>query len=258
MEGLFDLSASELERFQKELPLVWSKIDEDARKYLETIIECGEKMDELGEATSEALTGFTLDDARDELLDFLDDMDATFDDVAENFQTTMMHAINRVIASGLDGRLKKWYENLSAAMKDGTLSDSEREALRREYEEIYRDAQEQQKAAYDMAGIVPDTAAAEGLRGEISEKITEETATKLEGLFRVTYDKVAEIRGMTAEQLQTLRDGVADVAEMLRYQVAIEENTRCTAENTAPLASKLDAVIDELQSIKKGGGVYAK
>ncbi len=258
MEGLFDLSPQELARFQKELPGMWAKLDEDTRKYLETIIECGEQMDEFGEATSEALTGFTLDDARDELLDFLDDMETTFDDVAENFQTTMMHAINRVIASGLNDRLKKWYEKLSTAMSDGSLSDAEREALRREYEAIYRDAQEQQKAAYDMAGLVPDTATAAGLRGEISEKITEETASRLEGLFRVTYDKVAEIRGMTAEQLQTLRDGVADVAEMLRYQVAIEENTRCTAENTAPLASKLDAVIDELQSIKKGGGVYAK
>ncbi len=258
MEGLFDLSPQELARFQKELPGVWAKLDEDTRKYLETIIECGEQMDEFGEATAEALTGFTLDDARDELLDFLDDMETTFDDVAENFQTTMMHAINRVIASGLNDRLKKWYEKLSTAMSDGSLSDAEREALRREYEAIYRDAQEQQKAAYDMAGLVPDTATAAGLRGEISEKITEETASRLEGLFRVTYDKVAEIRGMTAEQLQTLRDGVADVAEMLRYQVAIEENTRCTAENTAPLASKLDAVIDELQSIKKGGGVYAK
>ncbi|WP_300856790.1 phage tail tape measure protein [uncultured Rikenella sp.] len=258
MEGLFDLEASEIERFKHELPEVWAKLDEDTRKYLDTLIECEEKMNELGEATAEALTGFTLDDARDELLDFLDDLDATFDDVAGNFQTTMMHAINRVIASGLDGRLKKWYENLSAAMEDGTLSDSEREALRKEYEDIYRDAQDRRKAAYEMAGIDPAVATADGLRGEISEKITEETATKLEGLFRVTYDKVAEIRGMTADQLQTLRDSLADVAEILRYQAAIEENTRRTAEHTQPLAAKLDDVIDELQSIKKGGGIYAK
>ncbi|MCH5305332.1 MAG: phage tail tape measure protein [Rikenella sp.] len=258
MEGLFDLSSEEIERFKHELPEVWAKLDEDTRKYLDTLIECSEKMHELGEATTEALTGFSLDDARDELLDFLNDMEATFDNVAENFQSRMMTAINRVIATGLDSRLKKWYENLSTAMEDGVLSDAERKALKEEYESIYREAQERQKEAYNLSGIDPDTVAANGLRGEISEKITEETATKLEGLFRVTYDKVAEIRGIAADQLQTLQDGFSDVAEMLRYQAAIEENTRRTAENTDPLAAKLDAVIDELQGIKKGGGVYAK
>lgn len=258
MEGLFDLSSEEIERFKHELPEVWAKLDEDTRKYLDTLIECSEKMHELGEATTEALTGFSLDDARDELLDFLNDMEATFDNVAENFQSRMMTAINRVIATGLDSRLKKWYENLSTAMEDGVLSDVERKALKEEYESIYREAQERQKEAYNLSGIDPDTVAANGLRGEISEKITEETATKLEGLFRVTYDKVAEIRGIAADQLQTLQDGFSDVAEMLRYQAAIEENTRRTAENTDPLAAKLDAVIDELQGIKKGGGVYAK
>ena len=215
-------------------------------------------MDELGEATNEALTGFTLDDARDELLDFLNDMDATFDDVAGNFEDTMMNAINRVIASGLDDDLKKWYGDFAERMEDGELSDKDREALKAEYERIYQEALEKRDALYQAAGVETAPGAASGLRGEISEKITEETATKLEGLFRVTYDKVAEIRELTADQLQTTRAGFGDVAEILRHQAAIEENTRRTAKNTDGLSDKLDAVVSELQSIKKGGGVYAK
>lgn len=260
MEGLFDLSGAEIERFQKELPEVWAQLDEDTRKYLETIVDCKDKMEELGEATSEALTGFTLDDARSELEDFLNDMDATFDDVADNFQSRMLTAINRVVASGLDGRLQTWYDNLSEAMSDGTLTDAEREALRQEYEEIYRKAKEEQEAAYSAAGLNPSIGSSDGLRGEISEKITEETASRLEGLFRVTYDKVAEIYGIQTDQLQTLRTGFVDVAEMLRTQVAIEENTRRSADNSDIITEQLEDLKDELKAIKTNtkGGVYGK
>ena len=260
MEGLFDLSGAEIERFQKELPEVWAQLDEDTRKYLETIVDCKDKMEELGEATSEALTGFTLDDARNELEDFLNDMDAAFDDVADNFQSRMLTAINRVVASGLDGRLQTWYDNLSEAMSDGTLTDAEREALRQEYEEIYRKAKEEQEAAYSAAGLNPSIGSSDGLRGEISEKITEETASRLEGLFRVTYDKVAEIYGIQTDQLQTLRTGFVDVAEMLRTQVAIEENTRRSADNSDIITEQLEDLKDELKAIKTNtkGGVYGK
>ncbi len=258
MEGLFDLSSEELKRLQKELPIVWAKLDEETRKYLETIIECGDKMEELGEATNEALSGFTLDDARDELLDFLDDMDATFDDVAENFQTTMMHAINRVVASGLNDKLKKWYEKMSTYLEDGKLSNTELDDLQKEYEEIYRDAVQKRDTAYAAAGLVPGMGTDGGLSGEIRENITEETATRLEGLFRVTYDKVAELRQLAGEQLQSLRNGFADVKLILEREILIEENTRRTADNTDGLRDRLEQLLTALSDLNRGGGVYAK
>lgn len=258
MEGLFDLSSEELKRLQKELPIVWAKLDEETRKYLETIIECNDKMEELGEATNEALAGFTLDDARDELLDFLDDMDATFDDVAENFQTTMMHAINRVVASGLNDKLKKWYEKMSTYLEDGKLSNTELDDLQKEYEEIYRDAVQKRDTAYAAAGLVPGMGTDGGLSGEIRENITEETATRLEGLFRVTYDKVAELRQLSGEQLQSLRNGFADVKLILEREILIEENTRRTADNTDGLRDRLEQLLTALSDLNRGGGVYAK
>lgn len=260
MEGLFDLSGEEIERFQKELPEVWAKLDEDTQEYLQTLVDCKDQMEEIGEATNEALTGFSFDDAREELEDFLNDMDMTFEDVADNFQSRMMTAINRVVASGLEDRLKSWYDHLSESMKDGTLTDAEREALRQEYEEIYRKAKEEQDAAYTAAGINSSIGSSDGLRGEISEKITEDTASKLEGLFRVTYDKVAAIHSNSSDQLNTLRAGFSDVAEMLRTQVAIEENTRRSADNSDRITEQLNDLKDELKAIKTNtkGGVYGK
>lgn len=260
MEGLFDLSGAEIERFQTELPEVWAKLDEETQGYLQTLVDCKNQMEEIGEVTNEALTGFSFDDAKDELEDFLNDMDMTFEDVADNFQSRMMTAINRVVASGLEGRLQSWYDHLSEAMEDGTLTDAEREALRQEYEEIYRKAKEEQDAAYTAAGINPSIGSSDGLRGEISEKITEETASKLEGLFRVTYDKVAAIHSNSSDQLNTLRAGFSDVAEMLRTQVAIEENTRRSADNSDRITEQLNDLKDELKAIKTNtkGGVYGK
>ncbi len=216
MEGLFDLSASEIERFKHELPEVWAKLDEDTRKYLDTLIECGEKMDELGEATAEALTGFSLDDARDELLEFLDDMDATFDDVAENFQTTMMHAINRVIASQLDERLMKWYDDFSTAMEDGVLSDAERKQLQKEYENIYTDALRKREAAYDMAGINPEadidaqSAAARGFQA-----MSQETGDELNGRFTAIQGDVHDIKSVV---LQALVNGISQLNETINIR----------------------------------------
>ena len=260
MEGLFDLSGAEIERFQTELPEVWAKLDEETKGYLQTLVDCKNQMEEIGEVTNEALTGFSFDDAKDELEDFLNDMDMTFEDVADNFQSRMMTAINRVVASGLEDRLKSWYDHLSESMKDGTLTDAEREALRQEYEEIYRQAKEEQDAAYTAAGINSSIGSSDGLRGEISEKITEETASKLEGLFRVTYDKVAAIHSNSSDQLNTLRAGFNDVAEMLRTQVAIEENTRRSADNSDRITEQLNDLKDELKAIKTNtkGGVYGK
>lgn len=260
MEGLFDLSGAEIERFQTELPEVWAKLDEETKGYLQTLVDCKNQMEEIGEVTNEALTGFSFEDAKDELEDFLNDMDMTFEDVADNFQSRMMTAINRVVASGLEDRLKSWYDHLSESMKDGTLTDAEREALRQEYEEIYRQAKEEQDAAYTAAGINPSIGSSDGLRGEISEKITEDTALKLEGLFRVTYDKVAAIHSNSSEHLNTLRAGFSDVAEMLRTQVAIEENTRRSADNSDRITEQLNDLKDELKAIKTNtkGGVYGK
>lgn len=227
MEGLFDLSGEEIERFQKDLPEVWAQLDEDTRKYLETIVDCKDKMDELGEATSEALTGFTLDDARSELEDFLNDMDMTFEDVADNFEDIMMSAINRVITSQLDGRLQTWYENFSKAMEDGVLSETERDALKNEYESIYTDALQKREQAYALAGI--DENALNNEQNASSggfETMSQDTGTELNGRFTAIQEytagllrSVEEMTSIHSEQNNNLID-IRDIMIQLNGNVA--------------------------------------
>ena len=225
MEGLFDLSGAEIERFQKELPEVWAQLDEDTRKYLETIVDCKDKMEELGEATSEALTGFTLDDARSELEDFLNDMDATFDDVAGNFEEVMMSAINRVIASQLDGRLQTWYDNFSKAMTDGILSEAEREALKQEYESIYNEALQKRDQTYSIAGVDKDaltqqqTASSRGY-----ETLSQDTGTELSGRFAAMQEYTASILRAMEEMLTMHRDQSHHLVDIRDIMIQLNGN----------------------------------
>ena len=196
MEGLFDMSAEQIKEFQKALPEVWAKLDDKTREYLETIVECGEKTEEVKAALKEAATGISFDSLRDELVSFLDDMDSTFDDVAGNFENTMTNAINRVIASQMDGRLQEWYEHFSEAMKDDVLSEAEREQLKREYENIYSDALRDREQAYSIAGINPEQsieqqpATSKGI-----EAMSQDVGKELNGRFTAIQDYVSQING---------------------------------------------------------------
>lgn len=225
MEGLFDLSGAEIERFQKELPEVWAQLDEDMRKYLETIVDCKDKMEELGEATSEALTGFTLDDARSELEDFLNDMDATFDDVAGNFEEVMMSAINRVITSQLDGRLQTWYENFSEAMTDGILSEAEREALKQEYESIYNEALQKRDQAYSIAGVDKDALTQQQTASSRSyETLSQDTGTELSGRFAAMQEYTASILRAMEEMLAIHRDQSHHLVDIRDIMIQLNGN----------------------------------
>lgn len=225
MEGLFDLSGAEIERFQKELPEVWAQFDEDTRKYLETIVDCKDKMEELGEATSEALTGFTLDDARSELEDFLNDMDATFDDVAGNFEEVMMSAINRVITSQLDGRLQTWYENFSEAMTDGILSEAEREALKQEYESIYNEALQKRDQAYSIAGVDKDALTQQQTASSRSyETLSQDTGTELSGRFAAIQEYTASILRAMEEMLAMHRDQSHHLVDIRDIMIQLNGN----------------------------------
>lgn len=221
MEGLFDMSAEDIKDFQKRLPEVWAHLDEKTREYLETIVECGEKTEEVESALKEAATGITFDGLKSELLDFLNDMESTFDDVAGNLEDTMMNAINRVIATGLDEDLSNWYKDFSERMEDGNLSEADREALRREYERIYKEAMQKRDAAYEAAGIDPN------------EQDNREASKK--GIATASQDSVDENNG----RLTVIQSHTYNILENVKLMLP---PLAATAENTAGIRAGMDAL----------------
>lgn len=240
MEGIFDLSAEKLQEIKEKSYGAWVAMGSDVTDYLQTIIDGNEKVKEIGDLLSESLTGLTLDDAKDALSDFLNDADATFEDVANSFEDNMKNAVNKIIATSLNKDLMKWYENFEKAMSDEQLDESERNRLQKEYEDIYKDAINKRNEAYKIAGIVSDVnnvsqSASEGAFTTMSQ----DQAGKLEGLFTASEMRIASIDATTKE----VRQSLDSVNETL---VKIEENTSTTND-------KLDEVKEVLDDIKKNG-----
>lgn len=229
MEGFFDMSAEQIKEFQKALPEVWAKLDDKTKEYLETIVEAGEKTEEVEAALKEAATGISFDSLRGELLDFLNDMDSTFDDVAGNFQDTMTNAINRVIASQMDGRLKEWYEEFSKAMEDDVLSEAEREDLKRKYENIYADALREREQAYSIAGIKPETTIQQEASSKGFQAMSQDTGNELNGRFTAIQEYTSQINDKMSDmgiKMGTLGDLMKNIEPRLIEMRNINDETR--------------------------------
>lgn len=113
-----------------------------------------EQADELEKTTSEINTGINFDEARDGLDDFLLSADTTFKDISDNFEDYMRQSILNVVKSDyLNKEMQEWYKDFDKMAEDGPLSSTEVDYLRKEYENIYSEAQNKINGMLAAAGI---------------------------------------------------------------------------------------------------------
>lgn len=203
------------------------------------------------------LAGTTATDAIDKFADALTGAYGKADEAAKKLQETTRGILSNAVKDSLKKQfLAKGIEEavfyLGNAMEDGKLTLDEENEFTRQVEAAgkrYNDALAQYDRLFRNEAAEEDKTAS-GMRGEISEKITEQTASKLEGLFRLSVDLQARMAGIGAEQLSTAQSSLVQVAALARSNIAIEENTRRTADNTDGLRERLDTVAAELRAIK--------
>lgn len=222
------------------------------------IEELNDKQAELENKRIEMLAGTTATKAIDDFAAALTGAYSNAEKSAQKLQETTRNILSNAVKDSLKKQflaqgIEKAVEYLGKSMEDGTLTAFEEEEFKKQVEAAgkrYSDA----LARYDHLFATKDTAEedkkATGLRGEISEKITEQTASKLEGLFRLSVDLQAKMAGIGAEQLAAAQSSLVQVADIGRSNIAIEENTRRTADNTDGLRERLDTVATELRAIK--------
>lgn len=114
-----NLSGSVLEEFRNTHAKEWAMMNEQAREYLEKIIEIdGEtgKLKTLDEQLVESLTGLEKDNLVSEYADLLDDLDSANEDFADNFEKHLREAIlNTMVANLYKDELEKLYEQAGSA-----------------------------------------------------------------------------------------------------------------------------------------------
>lgn len=144
----------------------------------------------------------------------------------------------------LEKAMQDWYTMLDQyADSDGGIDDEERKALQQAWEKIRQDGEQRVKDIQNAMGYDPAVDNRSTLSSSGIDRITEQSASELIGLYRGHYD-------LTKQILLIIQFGQEGFVQSLRHQAAIEQNT-------ADTVTELKSAVTELKAINKNtGGRY--
>ena len=130
ISNLFNLSAKELKELKHGNSQFWQSLSEEARKYLDQIIELEDEIEELWKETMEQLTATSFDSMVSDFHSAMMSMDSDEKTLADNLQKYLQNAIlSSIIAEKYKPQIEQWYKMFAAFMEDGMLSDEEERML---------------------------------------------------------------------------------------------------------------------------------
>ena len=260
-DSLWQMSPEQMDLLRQNVDL-WQKMADSGKGgYGNGVVEAlGEyadlagNLEELKEGLFEQLTGISFDSMYDSFIDTLMDMDASAEDFADNLSEYFMRAmLSDKIGNMYSQKLEDWWNRFGESMKDGNLSESERNSLQNEYMGYVNEAlklRDELAAAtgYDKAGSSSQQSASS--RG-FGTEITHEDAGELSGRFTAVYE--SNLRIETAEQQQTiaiteLRGSISALTSQVTGLYNIADETRTILANSYL----------ELQQIRENTGEIVK
>ena len=259
--SLWQMSPEQMELLRQNVDL-WQKMADSGKGgYGNSVVEAlGEyadlagNLEELKEGLFEQLTGMSFDSMYDSFIDTLMDMDASAEDFADNISEYFMRAmLSDKIGNMYSQKLEDWWNRFGESMKDGNLSESERNSLQNEYMGYVNEAlklRDELAAAtgYDKTGSSSQQSASS--RG-FGTEMTHEDAGELSGRFTAVYE--SNLRIETAEQQQTvaiteLRGSISALTAQATGMYNIADETRTILANSYL----------ELQQIRENTGEIIK
>lgn len=244
-DSLWQMSPEQMDLLRQNVDL-WQKMADSGKGgYGNGVVDAlGEyadlagNLEELKEGLFEQLTGISFDSMYDSFIDTLMDMDASAEDFADNLSEYFMRAmLSDKIGNMYSQKLENWWNRFGESMKDGNLSESERNSLQNEYMEYVNEAlklRDELAAAtgYDKAGSSSQQSASS--RG-FGTEMTHEDAGELSGRFTAVYE--SNLRIEAAEQLQTvaiteLRGSIGSLTSQVTGLYNIADETRTILANS--------------------------
>lgn len=260
-DSLWQMSPEQMDLLRQNVDL-WQKMADSGKGgYGNAVVDAlGEyadlagNLEELKEGLFEQLTGISFDSMYDSFIDTLMDMDASAEDFADNLSEYFMRAmLSDKIGNMYSQKLENWWNRFGESMKDGNLSESERNSLQNEYMGYVNEAlklRDELAAAtgYDKAGSSSQQSASS--RG-FGTEMTHEDAGELSGRFTAVYE--SNLRIETAEQQQTvaiteLRGSIGSLTSQVTGLYNIADETRTILANSYL----------ELQQIRENTGEIVK
>ena len=244
-DSLWQMSPEQMDLLRQNVDL-WQKMADSGKGgYGNSVVDAlGEyadlagNLEELKEGLFEQLTGISFDSMYDSFIDTLMDMDASAEDFADNLSEYFMRAmLSDKIGNMYSQKLEDWWNRFGESMKDGNLSESERNSLQNEYMGYVNEAlklRDELAAAtgYDKAGSSSQQSASS--RG-FGTEMTHEDAGELSGRFTAVYE--SNLRIETAEQQQTvaiteLRGSIGSLTSQVTGLYNIADETRTILANS--------------------------
>lgn len=244
-DSLWQMSPEQMDLLRQNVDL-WQKMANSGKGgYGNSVVDAlGEyadlagNLEELKEGLFEQLTGISFDSMYDSFIDTLMDMDASAEDFADNLSEYFMRAmLSDKIGNMYSQKLEDWWNRFGESMKDGNLSESERNSLQNEYMEYVNEAlklRDELAAAtgYDKTGSSSQQPASS--RG-FGTEMTHEDAGELSGRFTAVYE--SNLRIETAEQQQTiaiteLRGSIGSLTSQVTGLYNIADETRTILANS--------------------------
>ena len=255
MTGLFDLTTEQLEKLKSEAPTFWAKLDGDVRDYLDKIIEGEERIEEIHNQINKQLTQTTFDGVYSNFIDTLMDMKASSKDAAEDVSEYFMQAmLSEQIGTLYQDKLKKWYEKFAKGMEDGSLTESERNALNSEYMGYIEEAmklRDELAAATGYDKISQESTSQLSTSRGFGTEMTHEDAGELSGRFTALQIAGEEIKNQSTIQSQSLNLLTVKADALL----SIDTETRNIADDTRDLIAQSYL---ELVQISENTGAIVK
>lgn len=235
IQDMYKLSGDQLYIIQTQFPEAWQKISPEIRDNLEAIIDCKDEAKELVDALNEAFTGVSFDGFYNGFIDSLSDMDASFEDMCDDFEGYLRKSIVAgLVASQYKGRIEQLYKSWADAAKSGNeIDEDEANALRNEYQNIIKDIMKDREEMANSFGWEASQEQVKSQTGVISETITEKTASEMTGIWRGSYDTLKGIYNVNTSFYESYKSTMSICNGILSR---IADNTGITANNTSVLS----------------------
>lgn len=228
-DDFWNLTSEQMAKVADEATDLWSKIKnaggyKDVSSDMDEYIEYYKKLIDLQNDYNEAVTNLSFDSAKDGLKELLKDTTKGLKDATKQVKEYMEEAIlNYITKTALAQDMQDWYKQFADAMADGTLDQTEKNALQKKYEETYRKGEQQRDNMYAAAGIDP------------SEDYSQSSTNA--SLSGMTQDQGEEMNG----RLTSIQVGVTTISEAIQQQAM---NNASIALSASAIRANMDDMME--------------
>ena len=261
----FNLTSEEMYKVATEATDIYSHIKgladdgyEDAAQFMDSYVEYWQELQKLEKAYMQKLTSTSFDSIENDFANALLDMDSDAQTFADNFEKYMQQAIvNSLVSERYKPLLEKWYKAFGSYMRDGAISEYERQQLLNGG--TYYDKTTGKTESFEGWNSMSESALAErnalrdmfnwgsNFEQEASSKawqtMSQDTAEELNGRFTALYECGLQILDFNAQTHELLVLVQADIQQTRLATVTLSQNMTELLDVQYDNLNKLDEII---------------